>query len=162
LGIYLHIQGYGQAHREKPDNCIQVIMENFNSLGIFMNGTKINSLNKLCQIFNTNILAGCKTQADWCQASEEQQFRNVIGIGMESRSVVAYNINKRMQQNQHGGCAMMAMGRFSAEVLETGVDPYGLGRWCWLKVGSGDKKTRIVMAYQPSGSRLSNSAGTTV
>jgi hypothetical protein len=64
-------------------------MENFDSLGIFTNG----------QQFNTNILAGCKTQADWCQASEEQQFRNVIGIGMESRSVVAYNINKRMQQN---------------------------------------------------------------
>ncbi len=54
------------------------------------------------------------------------------------------------------------MGCFSAEVFETGVDPYGLRRWCWLKVGSGDKTTRIVMAYQPSGSRLSNSAGTTV
>jgi hypothetical protein len=67
-----------------------------------------------------------------------------------------------MQQNQHGGCAMMAMGCFSAENLETGVDPYRLGCWCWLKVGSGDKKTWIVMAYQPSGSRMSNSAGTTV
>jgi hypothetical protein len=137
-------------------------MENYNSLGIFTNGTKINSLNKLYWQFNTDFLAGCKTQADWRQASEEQQFRNVIGIGMESRSVVAYNINERMQQNLYGGCAMMAMGCFSAEVLETGVDPYGLGHWCWLKVGSGDKKTQIVMAYQPSGSRSSNSARTTV
>jgi hypothetical protein len=57
---------------------------------------------------------------------------------------------------------MMAMGRFSAEVVESGVNSYGLGRWCWLKVGSGDKKTRIAMAYQPSGSKSSNSAGTTV
>jgi hypothetical protein len=137
-------------------------MEIFNSLGIFTIGTKINSLNKLCRQFNTNILEGCKTHADWHQASEEQQFRNVIGIGMESRSVVTYNINKKMQQNQHGGCAVMAIGCFSAEVLETGVDQYGLGHWCWLKVGSGEKKTRIMMAYQPSGSRLSNSAGTTV
>jgi hypothetical protein len=67
-----------------------------------------------------------------------------------------------MKRNQHGGCAMMAMGRFSAEVVETGVDHYGLGRWCWMRVGSGDKKTRIVMAYQPSGSSSSHSAGTTV
>jgi hypothetical protein len=81
---------------------------------------------------------------------------------METRSVVVYNINKRMQHNQHSGCAMMAMGRFSAEVFETGVDLYGLGHWCWLKVGSGDKTTRIVLAYQPSGSRLSNSVGTTL
>ncbi len=66
---------------------------------------------------------------------------------METRSVVAHIINEHMQLNQHGGCAMMAMGRFSAEVVVSGVDSYGLGRWCWLKVGSGDKKTRIVMAY---------------
>ncbi len=31
-----------------------------------------------------------------------------------------------------------------------------------MKVGSGDKATRIVMAYQPSGSKSSTSAGTTV
>jgi hypothetical protein len=137
-------------------------MENFNSMGIFTKGAKINSLNKLCRQFNANILTGCKTQRHWRQASEEQQFRNVIGVGMETRSVVAYNIKKRMQRNQHGRCTMMAMGRFSAEVFETGVDLYGLGRWCWLKDGSGDKTTWIVMAYQPSSSRLSNSAETTV
>jgi hypothetical protein len=57
---------------------------------------------------------------------------------------------------------MMAIGRFSSEVSETGVDPYKLGRWCWMKVGSGDKATWIVMAYQPSGSKSSASAGTTV
>ncbi len=137
-------------------------MEKFNSLGIFTKGTKINSLNKLCQQFNPDILAGCKTQADWRQATKEQQFRNVIGIGMETWSIVSHNISKRMQLNQHGGCAMMAMGCFSAEVVESGVDPSGLGCWCWLKVGSGDKRTRIVMAYQPSGFKSTNSAGTTV
>ncbi len=57
---------------------------------------------------------------------------------------------------------MMAMGRFSAKVVESGVNPYSLGHWCCLKVGSGNKKTRIVMAYQPSGSKSTNSAGTTV
>jgi hypothetical protein len=114
---------------------------------------QISSLNKLCNQFNTNILAGCKTQADWHQASKEQQFRNVIGVGMKTRSIVAHNINEQMQQNQFGRCTMMAIGHFSAEVIETGVDPYRLGRWCWLRVGSGDKN-RIVMAYQPSGSKL--------
>jgi hypothetical protein len=162
MGDFMRTQVYGQAPQEKPDDCIRVIMENFNSLGVFTKGTKINSLNKLCRRYNTDVLAGCETQADWCQATDEQQFRNLIGVGMENRSVVAYNVNKRMQRNQHGGCAMMAIGRFSSEVSETGVDPYKLGRWCWMKVGSGDKATRIVMAYQPSGSKSSVSAGTTV
>jgi hypothetical protein len=138
------------------------MMENFNNLGLLSKGTKINSLNKLCHQFNTSILAGCETQADWRQATEEQQFRNIIGLGMETWSIVAHNIYERMQQNQHGGCAMMAMGRFSGEVVELGVNPSGLGHWCWLKVGSGNKKTRIDMAYQPSGLKSTNSSGTTV
>jgi hypothetical protein len=46
IGDFLQMQDYGQSLSKKPDNCIQVIMENFNSLGIFTNGTKINSLNK--------------------------------------------------------------------------------------------------------------------
>jgi hypothetical protein len=77
----LRESAYGKAPGEKPNNCVQMIMENFNSLEIFAKSTKINSLNKLCRQFNTDILAGCKTQADWQQAEEEQQFRNVIGVG---------------------------------------------------------------------------------
>ncbi len=81
---------------------------------------------------------------------------------MDTRSIVAHNINKQMQRNQHSGCAMMAMGCFSAKVVNTGVDPYSLGRWCWMKVGSGEKKTPIVMIYQPSGTSTTNSTGTTM
>ena len=137
-------------------------MENFNSLGVFTNGTKINALNKICREFNANVLAGCKTQAAWQQATEEQQFKNILGVRMDTRSIVVHNINKQMQRNQHGGCAMMAMGCFSAKVVKTGVDPYRLGRWCWMKVGSGEKKTWIVMIYQSSSTSTTNSAGTTV
>jgi hypothetical protein len=58
---------------------------------------------------------------------------------------------------------MMAMGRFSAEVAESGVDLSGLlGCLCWFKVGSGYKQIRIAMAYQPSSSRFTSSAGMTI
>jgi hypothetical protein len=59
---------------------------------------------------------------------------------METRSIIAHNINEQLQWNQHGGCAMMAIGQCSVDVVETGVDHYGLGQWCWMKVGSGKKK----------------------
>ncbi len=92
------MQDYGQAPSTKSNNCILVIMENCNKLGVFTKDTKINSLNKLCRQFNTDILEGCETQADWRQASEaeEQPFRNAIGVGMETRSIVAHNINEQM------------------------------------------------------------------
>ncbi len=53
------------------------------------------------------------------------------------------------------------MNLISAEVQNTGVDSTGLGQWCWICLGSGQRKTRIVIAYQPSNSSCS-SAGTTV
>ena len=73
---------------------MHVIMENFNSLGVFTNGTKINALNKICREFKADVLAGCKTQADWRQATEEQQFKNILGVGMDTRSIVVHNINE--------------------------------------------------------------------
>ncbi len=81
---------------------------------------------------------------------------------MDTKSIIAHNVNEQMQRNQYGGCVMMAMGCFSAKVVELGVNPSSLGHWCWLKAGSGKKKTRIVKAYQPSGYKSAISAGTTV
>ena len=54
---------------------------------------------------------------------------------------------------------MMASGTLSPEVIDLGIDSTGLGRWCWICLGLGTKKTKIVMAYQPSNSK--RSAGTT-
>jgi hypothetical protein len=48
-----------------------------------------------------------------------------------------------------GGTCIAAMGRFASFITETGIDFSGLGRWTWLYVGDGGKKTHIVTAYQP-------------
>jgi len=46
---------YGKAPGSKPDNCVRVVMEYFNSLGVFTSGVTINTLNKLCRKFNKDI-----------------------------------------------------------------------------------------------------------
>jgi hypothetical protein len=77
---FWHKTVYGKAPGSKPDNWVCVMMENFKSQGFFTNGVKINALNKLCCKFKTDTLAGCKMQADWRQATTEQQFQNIIGV----------------------------------------------------------------------------------
>jgi hypothetical protein len=32
---------------------------------------------------------------------------------------------------------MMAMSTIAPEVIDTGMDITGLGRWCWMLLGSG-------------------------
>jgi hypothetical protein len=151
---------YGHAPRLKPDHTIQFAMENFNSLCVMLGNAKITAVNNMCRKYNVDILCGCKTQIDWRQVPQSRKFHNLFGVGTETRSVVANNINERMRPNQFGGCAMMAFNTISSEVIDTGVNITGLGRWCWMLLGSGRKKTRIVMAYRPSNS--GRSAGTTV
>ncbi len=76
----------------------------------------------------------------------------MFGAGSKMHSVVAHNINEHVRINQFGRCAIMAMGTFAPKLADSGVDSTGLGRWCWICVGSGSKKTQIVMAYQPCNS----------
>ena len=151
---------YGHSPRLKPAHTVRIAMENFNSLCVMSGNAKITALNNMCREYNVDILCGCETQIDWRQVPQSRRFSNLFGVGTDTRSVVAHNINERMQPNQFGGCAMMAFNTISSEVIDTGVDITGLGRWCWLLMGSGRKRTRIVMAYQPSNS--GRSAGTTV
>ncbi len=118
-------------------------------------------MNNLCRDFKVDMLCGCETQVDWRMVPNSCHFNKLFGVGTETRSIVAHNINERMLTNQYGGCAIMAMNTISAKVQDTGVDGTGLGQWCWIRLGSGPRKTRIVMAYQPSNFGHS-SAGTTV
>jgi hypothetical protein len=146
---------YGHALREKPSDSIRIVMENFNSLSVTSGNAKINLVNNLCRNFKVNLLCGCKTQVNRWYLTKSRKFHNLFGIGTKTRNVVAHNITERVCVNQVGGCAMMAMNMISPKVQATGVDGTGLRRWCWLRLGSGIKKMRIVMAYQPSNSGCS-------
>ena len=79
--------------------------------------------------------------------------------------MVGNNVTERKeisQMDQKGGTAMVAMGRFTSYVLDVGCDYTGLGRWSWILVGSEEKKTRIMVAYQPSALKNKNTKGFTV
>jgi hypothetical protein len=145
---------------KNPAHSVCIVIENFNSLRVMSGNAKVNAINNLCHDFNVDILCGCKTQVNWRMVPQDQRFHNLFGVGIETRSVVAHNINQRIQQNQFGGCAMMAMETMSPKVVDSGVDFTCLDRRCWMRVGSGTKKTCIVIAYQPCSS--GRSAGTTV
>jgi hypothetical protein len=135
-------------------------MENFNSLCVTSGNAKVTAVYNMCHKYKVEILSGCETQIDWHQVPQLQKYHNQFGAGTETRSAIAHNMNKRMRPNQFGGFTMMAMSTITPEVIDTGVDITGLRRWCWILLGSGQNKTCIVMAYQPS--NCGQSAGPTV
>ena len=65
------IQGsrqYGYVSKSKPEDTVQIMFENFNSLGVLASGKarrkKIRRLRQLHKEYNVDLFAGCKTQCN--------------------------------------------------------------------------------------------------
>ena len=143
---------YGYAPREKPDDTIRLMVENWNSLGVFTGKSKVSRVNSLLRSFEVDVIAGSETQCDWRQVEQDSRFEDLIAPGVSKRVSVGHNITEPVDETpraQMGGTAMAALGRLSASVIDTGQDHTGLGRWSWILVGHGTQRTRIVTAYQP-------------
>ena len=122
-------------------------------MGVFTGDRKISRVNKLATEYDADGIAGCESQCDWRFADQDRQFCELFGKGKKKRTDVGHNVRERTVRDQKGGTAMMALGRMSGYVLDTGVDDTGLGRWSWIRLGAGVGEamtiTRIVVAYQP-------------
>ena len=156
---------YGHAPRHKPNNSFRLMFENWNSLGVFTGERKIRRINDMVRQYEVDCLAGCEAQVDWRFAKEDERFEHLFGRTTRTRHVTANNTTNRKelcQRNQYGGTAMMTFGRLSGFVLDRGKDETNLGRWCWILVGTKEKKTRIVVAYQPCQPKASRNRGGTV
>jgi hypothetical protein len=102
--------------------------------------------------YGIDILAGCKTRTDWRFVTDkEDEFHNLFGRGQLSQGVAAHNTTDgKIKRDQIGGTCMTTIQRLSSSVIETGTDLMGLGRWCWIRIGSCGKNTPVVPAYQPT------------
>jgi hypothetical protein len=60
---------YGCLSKDKPDNVVRLMYENFSSLSLFVEGpkkhVKIRQLNKIITDYSVDVIAGCETRTDW-------------------------------------------------------------------------------------------------
>ena len=89
---------YGRIHSKKPDNVVRIMIKNFSSLRLFVEGParhkKVRQLNKLVRDYGVDLLVGCKTRTDWRYIfNEEDRFCKLFGNGQPTRGVFAANIN---------------------------------------------------------------------
>jgi hypothetical protein len=131
---------YEYALQEKPDDTVRLMVENWNSLGIFTGKSKVSRINSLLRTFEVDVVAGSETQCDWRQAPAEDKFGEIIAPGVSKRVVTGHTVTEEVgltPRDQRGGTAMAGLGRLSASVMDTGQDHTGLGRWSWVLVGHG-------------------------
>jgi hypothetical protein len=82
IGDFWSKPAYGKTPPKNPDNCIHMIMENFDSLGSFTKGTKINQSNKLCHQFKTDILQDARCVQIGAKLPRNNNAGMILGLGL--------------------------------------------------------------------------------
>jgi len=141
--------GVGFMPKRKGGGWVRVMFENWNSLGIFTHGWKVDRLNQLINNLQVDIVAGCESQCHWTLVPAKRQFSQLLCPGVSTCGIAANNVTETINRDQMGGTAITAIGRLSDVVKEVGCDTTGLARWSWLKVGTEEKSTRVVCGYLP-------------
>ena len=86
---------------------------------------------------------------DWFQASEDKKASALFYPTGRGRIIAAHNKHESFGRCQHGRTALVAASRLSGFIIDKGANSTGLGWFFWIGVGSGERKTWIVSAYQP-------------
>ncbi len=141
--------GVGYAPKHKPDGYVRLMFENWNSLGVFTHNWKLDCLNYMIKDFQVDLVAGCETQCNWNLVPPQRQFLHLLCPGISTVGLASHNSTETINREQMGGTAVAAIGRIGDIISDKGTDHTGLGRWSWLRIGTGKKTTRLLCGYLP-------------
>ena len=140
---------YGNFPRKNPEDCSRLMLENWNSLGLFTQKKKVSDVNMMIAQYEVYGLGGCEPQADWRFSDVKHKFHKLLMKCKERKIIIWFNYTEeKIARGQRGGMEMIAIGRFSTFVLDRSTDPTNLGRWCLLLLGGPEKKMRLCTASQ--------------
>ena len=98
---------------------------------------------------------------NWAKVLQSKSLANSLRGTVETiRLIVSHNKLKgrpRAWDTSKGGRgALVLREKLAPYVIDSAVDPSGLGHWFWYQLGGSEGiKTRIVSAYAPTGSSVS-------
>jgi hypothetical protein len=144
--------GFGSIPTVKDDSSCRLLFENINSLAIWENFDRIYEMNGLYRKYDADCALALEIQVQHDLARRQmKEFRleRLLWPGQDKRVITSHNIHERIQRSQPGGTMIALFSRLSQFVQSSGVNPHGLGRYCWIQVGSGSVSTIIVVLYVP-------------
>ena len=156
--------GVGYMPERKRRGWIRLMFENWNSLGLYTQDWKVDRINYLIKNLSIDVIAGCESQVDWSFVEESKQFLNLFRYGgRAAKGAYSHNSDpdSRFGREQIGGTGIAALGRLCDNVTDSGVDPTGLGRYSWIKLGSGRRTTVVISGYLATKPDLKKSRGKT-
>ncbi len=103
-----------------------------------------------CHSLGVGALCIAEANLNWGNLSASGKFHGLLRkIWKHSKVSKSYTKDDFQTENQPGGTVTIAVNHWTSRVIDSGEDPYGLGRWSYLVLrGKGGIKVLIVTAYR--------------
>lgn len=149
--ILPHQQRFGSFPEQPEAGTVRLVFSNVDG---FPSTKQYNAKVKLVRDFvsslNADILGACEHNLHLKALGGQRILRDWFRSELPSSLVAAHNKHSQTSTHQYGGTMLLATGDLSDKIRESGQDPSGLGRWCWLYVKGREHGTRIISAYRPN------------
>lgn len=135
----------------KADDTLRLLLININSIPK-ADHPKNRAIFSALKLYQIDVAGFTECNRCWHLLNHRDRWKEITKPWWEkANNVIAYNVkDTSSRQFQPGGTLLHTINRPAHRVLETGIDPSGLGRWSWTRFrGKHDVTTRVICAYRP-------------
>jgi len=147
----IHLQDFGDVLGPKPKDRLRFGGGNMDQFHTAHNNNgKANLLRAWARHYKLDGVFVQETGINWTAMPRTGRLEEMMKTEATMRTVAAHNEHENLGRRQWGGTAAVAYGDLAVRVSETGKDPTGLGRWCFMRCkGRDNHAIRIITAYNP-------------
>ena len=138
------------------DGQIRLLFANINGIPATADHPKNSMIKASITKTGASIIGFAETNLCWKKLRGKERWEErSYGWWEDMRSVTSHNtLETPKKVYQPGGNMMISQGKIKFRIIESGVDPSNMGRWCWqLFSGKRGVTTRVITAYRPCKSR---------
>ena len=144
LDGFLHAMTPGNAFGDDssilPSEHVRVVFQNVDGLSASPTHETQQLLDEWLQREKVGIVLLSETKLYWPALPKGRQWRDRMRSAFPSGSMAeaAFNLHQDRSSTtgsvQYGGCAAAVLGRVAHANPSSGQDPFGLGRWSWIRI----------------------------
>jgi len=148
---------FGSIPSSKPDDIVRLGFGNVNGIPpLWISNHKVNAIRRWIRKYDADGFFGVEPNLNWKKMPKDGKLPELFRSENAIRTISANNTHENFGRRQQGGAFGMVFGQLASTIRDVGSDPTGLGRWAWMFAqGRDGHKVRIIVAYQPCVSKLS-------
>ena len=162
---YQHLHGnilrnpedyWGNQFRPKEEHHLRIIFQNINRFPMLKNDPKNASIREFMNGTQADIVGMAEMGMCWhWLPMKERLWEQTRGWFELIKMIASYNRhdNKHPPISQWGSTSLWSLHNAAHHAIDSGHDPFGLGRWTWTRYrGRGNITLRVISAYRPCAS----------